>query len=257
MPHSYVTWLIQMWHASYIYDTAQYLWHNSFIYDMIHSQVRILRACKHTFCAVCTDHVIAVRHGGKVTCPLCRKGVCVCLCGLMYICIHVQMCVYVYTYIYVYMYAYIYMFCMHLYVCMYIYVYVYAYMYTHKHSYSSSYEGRVSLHSTHFRHTTIIPAYYCTLLKSLQITHMSDDVHLIFTTGMSVSLKIARFSANEAYLCTLSAHYYTYLFTLLHITTHLSSHYCTLHIPLTTTHFRVASEEWVVVSSEWWAVSSE
>jgi len=40
--------------------------------DLQEEQVRILRACKHTFCASCLDHIISTRHGNKVTCPMCR-----------------------------------------------------------------------------------------------------------------------------------------------------------------------------------------
>jgi len=31
-----------------------------------------LRQCKHTFCASCLEHIVAIRHGNKVTCPMCR-----------------------------------------------------------------------------------------------------------------------------------------------------------------------------------------
>ena len=40
--------------------------------DLEENMVRILRACKHTFCSSCLDQIISLRHGGKIKCPMCR-----------------------------------------------------------------------------------------------------------------------------------------------------------------------------------------
>jgi len=171
--------------------------------------------------------------------------------------------------------------------CIYSYIIEYMYVYIHTHYTKLNMSLHMKNISAHFRHTTIIPAYYCTLLKSLHITHMSD-LNLKDLWNFCVSAHhtfLCKWNRSLHIFCTLlhiSLHitaHYTYLWPLhilvipsqglcvmslslhiinicalytkvhmslhmkqisahsLHITTHISSHYCTLHIPLTTTHF--------------------